>query len=42
MECFGLVEEVVNVVVFLCSFVVSWVNGVNVVVDGGFIKMVGY
>ncbi len=42
MERLGSAEEVANVAVFLCSPAASWVNGANVVVDGGFTKMVGY
>lgn len=38
----GTAEEVANVAVFVCSPAASWVNGENVVVDGGFTKGVGF
>jgi len=38
----GSAEEVANVAVFICSPAASWVNGENVVVDGGFTKRVGF
>lgn len=38
----GTAQEVANVAVFLCSSAASWVNGANVVVDGGFTKQVGF
>lgn len=38
----GTAEEVANVTVFLCSPAASWMNGANVVVDGGFTKSVGF
>lgn len=38
----GSAGEVANVAVFVCSPAASWVNGENVVVDGGFTKRVGF
>jgi len=38
----GSAEEVANVAVFICSPAASWVNGENVVVDGGFTNRVGF
>jgi 3-oxoacyl-[acyl-carrier protein] reductase len=38
----GTAEEVADVVAFLASPVASWVNGANVVVDGGYTKRVGF
>lgn len=41
-ERMGSAEEVANVAVFVCSPAASWINGENVVVDGGFSKRVGF
>lgn len=41
-ERMGSAEEVANVAVFVCSPAASWINGENVVVDGGFTKRVGF
>ncbi|ARN75679.1 SDR family NAD(P)-dependent oxidoreductase [Oceanicoccus sagamiensis] len=41
-ERLGTAEEVANVSVFVCSPAASWVNGANLVVDGGFTKSVGF
>jgi 3-oxoacyl-[acyl-carrier protein] reductase len=38
----GTAQEVANVAVFVCSPAASWINGENVVVDGGFTKRVGF
>ena len=38
----GTAEEVADIVVVLTSPVAGWVNGANVVVDGGYTKRVGY
>ena len=38
----GSADEVANVAVFVCSPAASWINGENVVVDGGFTKRVGF
>lgn len=38
----GTAQEVANVAVFICSPAASWINGENVVVDGGFTKRVGF
>jgi 3-oxoacyl-[acyl-carrier protein] reductase len=38
----GSAEEVANVAVFVCSPAAIWINGENVVVDGGFTKRVGF
>jgi len=38
----GSAQEVANVAVFVCSPAASWINGENVVVDGGFTKRVGF
>ena len=38
----GRADEVANVAVFVCSGAASWINGENVVVDGGFTKRVGF
>ena len=40
MQRMGSAEEVANVAVFVASPAASWVNGENVVVDGGFTKRV--
>ncbi len=42
LQRMGTDEEVADVVTFLASPRAAWVNGANVVVDGGFTKMVGY
>lgn len=39
-ERFGTPEEVANSIVFLVSSAASWVNAVNLVVDGGYTKRV--
>ena len=38
----GSAAEVANVAVFVCSNAANWINGENVVVDGGFTKRVGF
>lgn len=38
----GTAQEVANMVVMIASPAASWVNGANVVVDGGFTKAVGF
>jgi NAD(P)-dependent dehydrogenase (short-subunit alcohol dehydrogenase family) len=38
----GTAQEVANMVAVLASPTASWVNGANVVVDGGYTKRVGY
>lgn len=38
----GTAQEVANIVAVLASPAASWVNGANVVVDGGYTKRVGY
>ena len=38
----GSADEVANVAVFICSGAASWINGENVVVDGGFTNRVGF
>jgi 3-oxoacyl-[acyl-carrier protein] reductase len=42
MQRMGSAEEVANVAVFVASPSASWINGENVVVDGGFTKRVGF
>ena len=42
MQRMGSAEEVANVAVFVSSPAASWINGENVVVDGGFTKRVGF
>ena len=34
-RCYGTVEEVANVVVFLCSSLAGNINGAQYVIDGG-------
>lgn len=41
-ERLGTADEVANVAVFICSGAASWINGENVVVDGGFTKRVSF
>jgi 3-oxoacyl-[acyl-carrier protein] reductase len=38
----GTADEIANLVVMLASPAASWVNGANLVVDGGFTKRVGF
>jgi 3-oxoacyl-[acyl-carrier protein] reductase len=38
----GTPEEVANAIVFLCSPKASWINGVNLVVDGAFTKRIQF
>jgi 3-oxoacyl-[acyl-carrier protein] reductase len=38
----GTDQEVADVVAYLSSPRASWINGVNLVVDGGFTKRVGF
>jgi NAD(P)-dependent dehydrogenase (short-subunit alcohol dehydrogenase family) len=38
----GEVQDVANAVAFLCSPAAKHINGVNLVVDGGFLKRVNY
>jgi NAD(P)-dependent dehydrogenase (short-subunit alcohol dehydrogenase family) len=38
----GTPQEVANAVLFLASPVASWITGVNLVVDGGYTKRVGF
>jgi 3-oxoacyl-[acyl-carrier protein] reductase len=38
----GTDDEIADVVAFLSSSRASWVNGANVVVDGGYTKQVGF
>lgn len=42
MQRMGTDDEIADVVVFLASPRASWVNGANVVVDGGYTKRVGF
>ncbi|BAN04435.1 SDR family NAD(P)-dependent oxidoreductase [Ilumatobacter coccineus] len=42
LERMGTDDEVADVVAFLASSRASWVNGANVVVDGGYTKQVGF
>ncbi|MFT6293471.1 MAG: 3-oxoacyl-[acyl-carrier protein] reductase [Candidatus Aldehydirespiratoraceae bacterium] len=42
LERMGTDDEIADVVAFLSSSRASWVNGANVVVDGGYTKQVGF
>ena len=42
MQRMGTADEIADVVAFLASPRASWVNGTNVVVDGGYTKQVGF
>lgn len=42
LERMGTGDEIADVVAFLASPRASWVNGANVVVDGGYTKQVGF
>lgn len=37
MKCFVLVDEVGDVVVFMCLDELCWICGVNIFVDGGLV-----
>ncbi|NKB41371.1 MAG: SDR family oxidoreductase, partial [Ilumatobacter sp.] len=41
-ERMGTGDEVADVVAFLASPRASWMNGANLVVDGGYTKQVGF
>lgn len=42
LQRMGTADEIADVVAFLASPRASWVNGANVVVDGGYTKQVGF